>query len=621
MKMNSNDLEIHLSQLSHIRHEMSNPINSIIGYSSLILEILEDEDLILEGYGDNEIQLQEIQSQLVDGLTFIQDQGENILLLVRTIFSSDDADNHFSSLEDRLKLFKTKMGNKLQKIVEVCNKLLQIPAQDINGDIKKIHQATQNLILMIEDYFTWSKNQQINLKFQFNANLKPEISIETPPVLTPITTTKINLGKEISKSGKKQHLPTEENNPLHCHILVVDDNENNRELLSRRIRDQGYQVITAKNGKEAIKEINKGNYDLIILDIIMPEIDGYQVLKWLKDSQWRNIPVIMISALDELDSVVKCIEMGAEDYLQKPFNPVLLKARVNACLEKKKLRDQENLYLEKLACANEEITKLNEQLKAENVRMSAELNIAKKIQQMVLPKEAEIEEIGDLDIAGYMESADEVGGDYYDVICHEGSVKIGIGDVTGHGLESGVLMLMLQTAILTLTEAKKIHPINPIHFLNILNRTIYNNIQRMNLDRHLTLTILDYRDNKITISGQHEKVILIKSCGELEIIDTSALGFYIGLELEIDDFFDFKQIPLEENDVLVLYTDGITEAEDINENLYGIEKICQLVKKYRHLTAKEIIKIVIDDLKYYIGDHKIYDDITLLVLKKRQDNQ
>jgi serine phosphatase RsbU (regulator of sigma subunit) len=619
MKMNSNDLEIHLSQLSHIRHEMSNPINSITGYSGLILEVLEDEDFILEGYNDNDTQLKEIQLQLVDGLTFIQDQGENILLLVRTIFSSEQGENNFLSLEDRLKLFKTKMGNKLQKIIEVCNKLLEIPAQDINGDIKKIHKATQNLILMIEDYFTWSKNQQINLKFQFNANLNPDISGETPLILTPIT--KINLGKEISKSGKKERLQTEENNPLDCNILVVDDNENNRELLSRRIRDQGYKVITAKNGKEAIKEINKGNYDLIILDIIMPEIDGYQVLKWLKDSQWRNIPVIMISALDELDSVVKCIEMGAEDYLQKPFNPVLLKARVNACLEKKKLRDQENLYLEKLACANEEITKLNGQLKAENVRMSAELNIAKKIQQMVLPKEEEIEEIGDLDIAGYMESADEVGGDYYDVICHEGSVKIGIGDVTGHGLESGILMLMLQTAILTLTEAKKISPINPIHFLNILNRTIYNNIQRMNLDRHLTLTILDYRDNKITISGQHEKVILIKNSGELEIIDTSALGFYIGLELEIDDFFDFKQIPLEENDVLVLYTDGITEAEDVNENLYGIEKICELVKKYRHLTAKEMIKIVIDDLKYYIGDHKIDDDITLLVLKKRQNTQ
>ena len=109
-----------------------------------------------------------------------------------------------------------------------------------------------------------------------------------------------------------------------------------------------------------------------------------------------------------------------------------------------------NKIADALVAANQEITVLNDRLKAENMRMSAELDVTRKIQQMLLPKDRELNEVIGLDIAGFMESADEVGGDYYDVLQHQGRVKIGIGDVTGHGLESGVLMIMVQTAVRTL---------------------------------------------------------------------------------------------------------------------------------------------------------------------------
>ncbi|MEO6906708.1 MAG: response regulator [Abditibacteriaceae bacterium] len=123
-------------------------------------------------------------------------------------------------------------------------------------------------------------------------------------------------------------------------ILVVDDNDRNRDMLSRRLKKQGYDVETAQDGREAMQAARAQSFDLILLDIMMPEIDGYEVLRQLKaDETLRDIPVIMISALDELDSVVRCIEMGAEDYLPKPFNPTLLKARIGACLEKKHVRD------------------------------------------------------------------------------------------------------------------------------------------------------------------------------------------------------------------------------------------------------------------------------------------
>jgi two-component system cell cycle response regulator len=129
-------------------------------------------------------------------------------------------------------------------------------------------------------------------------------------------------------------------------LLVVDDNSMNRIMLSRYITKLGYRSSLAENGRQALERLQAEPYDLVLLDVQMPEMDGYQVLEHLKaDPRLRDIPVIMISAVDELVSVVKCIELGAQDYLPKPFNPVLLRARLTACLERKWLRDQEVDYL------------------------------------------------------------------------------------------------------------------------------------------------------------------------------------------------------------------------------------------------------------------------------------
>jgi len=125
-------------------------------------------------------------------------------------------------------------------------------------------------------------------------------------------------------------------------LLVVDDNKVNRILLARGLESQGHRVETAENGKQALEKLRTDAFDLVLLDIEMPEMNGYQVLETcLQDSELRDIPIIMTSSLDELDSVVKCIELGAEDYLNKPVNPILLRARVNASLEKKRLRDEQ----------------------------------------------------------------------------------------------------------------------------------------------------------------------------------------------------------------------------------------------------------------------------------------
>jgi class 3 adenylate cyclase len=140
--------------------------------------------------------------------------------------------------------------------------------------------------------------------------------------------------------------------PEPARLLVVDDNKVNRVVLSRSLEQQGHLVDTAENGAEGIQKIRTQSYDLVLLDIEMPVMDGFQVLEaCLKDVDLRQIPIIMTSAMDELDAVVKCVELGAEDYLTKPVNPILLRARVNASLEKKRLRDEQRKLFRTFATA------------------------------------------------------------------------------------------------------------------------------------------------------------------------------------------------------------------------------------------------------------------------------
>lgn len=145
-------------------------------------------------------------------------------------------------------------------------------------------------------------------------------------------------------------------------VLVVDDNEMNRDVLSRRLEQDGHSVVAAQNGREALEIVRQLSIDLVMLDIMMPEVDGYETLRQIKsDETLRDIPVIMISAVDQIDSVVRCIELGADDYLTKPFEPTLLRARTRACLQKKLAHDREVSLHEELARNYQHLQKLESQ--------------------------------------------------------------------------------------------------------------------------------------------------------------------------------------------------------------------------------------------------------------------
>jgi phosphoserine phosphatase RsbU/P len=201
----------------------------------------------------------------------------------------------------------------------------------------------------------------------------------------------------------------------------------NRDLLSRRLRQLGHAVELAVNGRQALEKIAAEEFDLVLLDIMMPEVDGYKVLETLRgNGALDRLPVIMISAVTEIDSVVRCVEMGATDYLPKPFNPVLLKARVGATLEKKRLRDKERLWAKS---------------------MERELEIGREIQASFLPEE--LPQPSGWEIAARFFPARQVAGDFYDAFILAGGTQIGlvVADVCDKGVGAALFMALFRSLL------------------------------------------------------------------------------------------------------------------------------------------------------------------------------
>ena len=196
--------------------------------------------------------------------------------------------------------------------------------QALASDLGKVKTAAANLQKLLEDRFVATRGDAAT------SSALPSASAQSP-VPPNVAAVSESADDTALSSGSERGL-----------LLVVDDNSANRDVLSRRLQMQGYATQTAEDGASALQAIGERVFDLVLLDIMMPDMDGYEVLQHLKENEeTRDLPVIMISAIDHLDSVVRCIELGAEDYLSKPFNPTLLKARIGACLEKKRGRDRE----------------------------------------------------------------------------------------------------------------------------------------------------------------------------------------------------------------------------------------------------------------------------------------
>jgi sigma-B regulation protein RsbU (phosphoserine phosphatase) len=332
---------------------------------------------------------------------------------------------------------------------------------------------------------------------------------------------------------------------FHGRVLAVDDNRENLEVLARHLTRHGLEVETAESGLAALDAIRSASFDLVLLDVMMPEVDGYTVLRELKsDAQTRDIPVIMISALDELESVVRCIEAGAEDYLPKPFNPTLLEARIGACLEKKALRDAEQGHLRKI--------------EETQCRLDKELAEAAAYVRSILPEPLK----SPLPVHWKYRPSSELAGDSfgYHLIDAE-HFAIYLLDVCGHGVGACLLSVsaihVLRSGSLPGVDFK-----NPGEVLTALNNAFP--MEKQN-NLYFTLWYGVYHAPSRTLSyasGGHPPALLLEKDGEgaFQSQRLSSNGMIIGV-MEDMTFTTQKQ-RISEDARLFVICDGCYEIRD-----------------------------------------------------------
>jgi phosphoserine phosphatase RsbU/P len=378
-------------------------------------------------------------------------------------------------------------------------------------------------------------------------------------------------------------------------LLVVDDNEDNRYTLVMRLEIEGYSDITvAGDGDVALDLLRTQEFDVVLLDVMMPKVDGYQVLQRLKDEgRLHNIPVIMISALGELESVVRCIELGAVDYLSKPFDPVLLKARVNASLEKKRLRDE---------------------LRGHFHRMEKELDAARQLQLSMVPTKFPAPTAErPVEIFAMMEPAREVGGDLYDFYEADGGILCFlIGDVAGKGVASALFMARVKnvTRLVTRLLRPDGRLPTPAEIMTVVNAELCQDNTAM-MFVTMFFAMLDPRTGVLSFTNAGHNPPYVLGAGEIAPI-VGAKGRPLGARAGSTYHNDFLR--LEPRDMIYLYTDGVTEACDKQDQLFGEERL-EAVLRSAAGGPIQLIKTVIEALRVFSDGAPQSDDITTMALR------
>jgi phosphoserine phosphatase RsbU/P len=348
--------------------------------------------------------------------------------------------------------------------------------------------------------------------------------------------------------------------PDHGSILLVDDNESNRDMLSRQLEKQGYTISLGENGQQALELLRAGKFDLILLDIIMPGMDGYEVLDHLKaDKDLRHIPVIMISALDELESVIRCIERGAEDYLPKPFDPVLLRARIGASLEKKRLRDQEQMYLQALM--------------ETQAQLNSELQEAADYVKSILPEPLS----GPIETHWCFIPSTQLGGDAFGYHwIDDDHFAMYLLDVCGHGVGAALLsitvMNVLRSQSLPSTDFK-----DPSQVLKALNESF-----QMEKQHEMFFTIwygVFEKKNRTIIyaGGGHPPAIALTGLSPetMELRKLKAQGPPVGWDL--DSEYRSNRFDLMPHTKLFIFSDGTYEIAREDGSMVEFEDFIKII--------------------------------------------
>jgi serine phosphatase RsbU (regulator of sigma subunit) len=382
----------------------------------------------------------------------------------------------------------------------------------------------------------------------------------------------------------------------HPKILIVDDEPFNVDYLEQELEDLNCEMISACNGREALDRVKHESPDLILLDMMMPVMDGFEVLACLKaDPLNRDIPVVVISAQSDLQSVVKGIHLGAEDYLPKPFEPVLLRARITSSLEKKRLRDLQQLYLKSL---------------------ERELEIGRDIQKGFLP--SSIPGLDGWEIAVYFKAAREVAGDFYDAfrVDPEPGLYLVIADVCDKGVGAALFMTLFRSLLrFTIGAADRLGGGSPasklLHAATLTNNYISATHGDTGMFATVFFGLLDPSTGMLVyINAGHESPLVIHASEACISLKTT--GPALGVVPDLD--FVVQEVRLNRGDLLFAFTDGAPDALNCGGEPFGKQRLFSLLDS--SASAATLLAQMDAQLSRHMAGVEQFDDITLLAVKR-----
>jgi phosphoserine phosphatase RsbU/P len=378
----------------------------------------------------------------------------------------------------------------------------------------------------------------------------------------------------------------ENNNSATESILLVDDNPTNLQVLFQTLEGVGCKLLIAKNGNGALAIAGKARPDLILLDIMMPDIDGYEVCRQLKaDPATADIPVIFLSALGETEDKVKGLHLGAVDYITKPFQPDEVIARVNTHLT---------------------IHRLKREVESQKDQLEHELEVVSEVQRKLLPKK--LPEINGFKVAAHYETSRYAGGDYYDTIeIAENRWGFLIADAEGHSAPAAVLMAM--TCALFRAYPDSAHdPAAVLHYLN-------QHLCKVADPSFMTAlyAVYDSTEQTMRIARAGQPLPMIYRASEKKAFELNSPGVYpLGIEpyqIEIP----VTEVKLRSGDRFLIYTDGLSERFNAAGETYGEERLLQPLATDNAATPQDVVAAIMGDVERFAGNHPADDDQALLL--------
>jgi serine phosphatase RsbU (regulator of sigma subunit) len=369
-------------------------------------------------------------------------------------------------------------------------------------------------------------------------------------------------------------------------VLLVDDNATNLQVLMGTLEGRGYHLLIAKNGESALKIVHKATPDLILLDIMMPEMDGYEVCRRLKsDPTTKEIPVIFLSALGDTKDKVQGLNLGAVDYITKPFQPDEVIARVNTHLT---------------------IYRLKREVQNKHDELEHELQVVAEEQRNLLPHQ--LPQIEGLKLAAHYETSRYAGGDYYDIIqLPDNKWGFMMADAAGHSTRAAVLVAMTCAILRSLPEP----PLEPHNVLKIINK----HLCKLSDNNFITAiyTVYDAKSHTLSIArAGHPPPILYRPQNG-KAIELPCNGVF---PMAIDDYEDvpLTNTTLQAGDRLLLYTDGITERFNPQGECYEVKRLCEKFAEECDHDVRKRIKMIMEDVNRFADGLPADDDQAILVL-------